>query len=105
MDPNSPDTFLYFQAIQGHSGGTHGDHPTLQDNVLLPDDFAEHTFHVGSSHNLHSIIYSGMIPGGKSVKKERHTVFFTAMNPMFVDQHKEVEYDLTNPRLALYQKN
>ena len=52
--------------------------PTLQDNVLLPDDFAEHIYHVGSSHDLYSIIQSGLIPGEKSVKKERHAVFFDA---------------------------
>ena len=39
----------------------------------------------------------------KSIKKERHAVFFTAANPMFVDQHKKAEYDLTNPRIAVYK--
>ena len=42
---------------------------TLQDNVLLPNDFAEHIYHVGSSHDLHSIIQSGVIPGGKMSRK------------------------------------
>ena len=32
--------FVYFRAIQGRSGGTLVD-PTLQDNVLLLDDFAD----------------------------------------------------------------
>ena len=84
---------------------------TLQDNVLLPDDFAEHIYHVGNSHDLHSIIQSGLIPGGKSIKKERHAAFFTAVNPMFVDQHKEVEVrpdesqDCSVPEyLEIYQK-
>ena len=40
-------------------------------------------FYVGCSHDLHSIIQSGLILGG------RHAVFFTAVNPLFVDQHKE----------------
>ena len=79
--------------------------PTLQDNVLVLDDFAEHICHLGRSHNLHSIIKSGLIPGGKSVKKERHAVFFTAVNPMVVDQHKEVEYDLTNSTVAVYKNH
>ena len=74
---------------------------TLQDNVLLPSDFAEHSYHVGNAHDSHAVIQSGLIPGGKSIKKERHAVFFTAVNPMFVDQHKEVEYDLPNPRTAV----
>ena len=88
VDPSSPETFQNLRAIQGHSGGKHID-PTLQDNVLLPNDFAEHIFHVGSSHDLHSVVQSGLIPGGKDAKKGRHAVFFTAVNPMFVDQHKE----------------
>ena len=101
--PNSPEnvcTFEQFKAILE----VHILNPALQDNVLLPDDFAEHIYHVGSSHDLHSIIQSGLSPGGKSVKNERHAVFFTAVNPMFVDQHQEVEYDLTNPRIAVYIK-
>ena len=101
---HSHETFLYLRAIQGHSEGTHIN-PTLQDNVLLPDDVAEHIYHVGSSHDTHSIIQSELIPGGKDVKKETHAVFFTAVNPMFVDQHKEVEYDLTNPRIAVYKNH
>ena len=32
-------------------------------------------------------------------------MFFAAVNPMFVDQHKEVEYDLTNPRIAVYKNH
>ena len=104
MDPHSPETFLYLRAIQGHSEGTHIN-PTLQDNVLLPDEVAEHIYHVGSSHDTHAIIQSELIPGGKDVKKETHAVFFTAVNPMFVDEHKEVEYDLTNPRIAMYKNH
>ena len=43
--------------------------------------------------------------GWENVKEGRHAVFFTAVNPMFVDQHKEVEYDLTKPRIAVYKNN
>ena len=88
------------RAIQGHSGGALVD-PTLQDNVLLPNDCIEHINHVG----LHSIIQSGLIPGSKSLRKDRHAVFFTAVNPMRVDQHKEVEYDLTNSRITVYKNH
>ena len=42
--------------------------PTLQDNVLLPNDFAEHICHVGSSHDLHSIVQSGLIPAGEKLR-------------------------------------
>ena len=102
VDPYSAETILYFRAIQGHSGGKHID-PTLQDNMLLPGDFAEHIYHVGSSHDLHSIIQSGLIPGGKEIKKGRHAVFFTAVNPMFIDHFRERDYDVTKPRIAVYK--
>ena len=69
VDPRSLQTLQNLRAIQGHSGGKHID-PTLQDNVLLPNDFAEHICHVGSSHDLHSIIPSGLIKGGKCVERE-----------------------------------
>ena len=32
-------------------------------------------------------------------------MFFTAVNPMLADQHKEVEYHLTNPRIAVYKNH
>ena len=54
LNPNSSEHFLYFRAIQGHSGGTLVD-PILRDSVLLPDDFAEYIYHVGNAHNTHSI--------------------------------------------------
>ena len=91
------DTVLYLQAIQGHSGGKHIN-PTLQDNVLLPDNFAEHIYHVGSSRDMHSIIQSGLIPGGEDV-------FFTAVNPMFIDHYREKDYDVTKPRIAVYKND
>ena len=87
-DPFHADTILHLRATQGHSGGKHNN-PTLQDNVLLPGNFAVHIYHVGSFPDTHSIIQSGLIPGGKDVKKGRHTVFFTAVNPMFIDHHRE----------------
>ena len=74
--------------IPSHSGGQHIN-PTLQDSVFLPDNFAGHINHVGSSRDTHSIIQSGLVPGGKDVKKGRHAVFFTAVNPMFIDHYRE----------------
>ena len=73
-------------------------------NVLLPDDFIEYIFHVVNSHVLHTIIQCCLILGGKSLKKEMQAVFFTAVNPMCVDQHEEVGYDLNNTRIAAYKK-
>ena len=101
MDSYSAETIFFLRAIQGHSGGKRIG-PTFQDNVFLPGDFAEHIYHVGSSHDLHSI-QSGLIPGGKDVKKGRHAVFFTAVNPMSIHLHRERDYDKTKPRIAVYE--
>ena len=77
----------------------------MQDKVLLPIDFAEYIYHVGSSHDLHSIIQSGLIPGGKDVKKGRHEVVFTAVNPVFIDHYREKDYEMRKPRIAVYKHN
>ena len=76
----------------------------LQDNVLLPGDFVEHIYHVGSSHDMLSIIQSGLILGGKDVKKGRHAVFFAAVSPMYIDHYREKDYDVTQPRIAESKK-
>ena len=57
LNPYSADKFLYFRAIQGHSGDNIVD-PLLQDNVLIPDDFAEYIYHIGNAFEMHSIIKS-----------------------------------------------
>ena len=62
-------------------------------------------YHVGSSHDTHSIIQSGLIPGGKGVEKGRHAVFLTAVNRMNSDHVRERDYDLTKPRIAVYKNN
>ena len=77
--------------------------PTLSDNVLLPENFVEHFYHNGSSHELHSIIQSGSIRGGKDVKKGKHAVFCTAVNPMFIGNYREQDYNMTQPRIAVYK--
>ena len=103
LDPHSSDRFLYFRAIQGHSGGTRVD-PLLQDSVLLPDDFAEYIYHIGNDFEMHSIIKSGLIPGGKSLRRDKQSVFFTAVNPMCARQDlEEVENDLDKHRIASYK--
>ena len=68
-------------------------------------DFAEYIYHVRSSHDLHSIIQSGLILGGKDIKKRRHAVFFTVVSPMFIDHFRERDYDVTQPRIAVYKHN
>ena len=73
--------------------------------MLLPRDFAEHIYHVGRSLVTHSIIQSGLIPGGKDVKKGRRVVFFTAVDPMYIDHYRERDYDVTKPSIAVYKQN
>ena len=93
LNPYSSNKILYFLAIQ-HSGDNFVD-PLLQDNVLLPDDFAEYTYHIGNAYEMHYIMQSGLIPGGRSNRKDRQSVFFTAVDAMDTEQdRREVEYDL-----------
>ena len=69
VDPVHLKLFFNLQAIQGHFGGTHIDR-TLKDNVLLPNDFAVHIYHIASSHDLHFFIQSGLTPGAKCQERE-----------------------------------
>ena len=81
VNPNSHNKFLYLRAIQGHSGESALD-PALQDNILIPKGFTEYLYHVGIVSEMHSIIRSGLIPGGRSLKRGRQSVFFTMVNPI-----------------------
>ena len=56
---------VYLRAHPGHSGRNLID-PSLQDNVVIPNNFFHHIYHVGCAFNLHSIVNSGLIPGGQS---------------------------------------
>ena len=97
---DSSGAILYFRALQGHSGRNLMD-PSLQDNVVIPDDFFKYIYHVGCAINLQSIINSGLIPGGQNLSK-RQTVFFLLVDLMD-KEHKDLEtIDLGAPRLALY---
>ena len=53
--------------------------PRQTSNLTLSPLTIPYDDHVVNSHDLHSIIQRGLIPGGKSIKKERHAVFFTAV--------------------------
>ena len=68
---DSSGTILYLRALQGHSGRNLIDF-SLQDNVVILDGFFKYIHHVGY---LHSIINSGLIPGGQKLSN-RQTVFF-----------------------------
>ena len=42
---------------------------------------------------------------GRIVKRDRQSVFFTAVNPMYASRHlDEVQYDLDKPRITVYKK-
>ena len=75
--------------------------PTLQDNVLIPNDFFEYIYHVGCVINLHSIMNSGLIPGGQKLSK-RQTVFFLPVDTMNKEHEDPEKIDLEAPRLARY---
>ena len=104
LNPFSSDEFLYFRAIQGHSGGALVD-PLLQDSVLLPYDFTEYIYHIGNAFEMHSMIKRGLIPGGTSLRRDRESVFYAAVNPMDARLDlKEVEYDPDKPRIAPHKQ-
>ena len=100
IDPQGE--ILYLRALQCHSGRNLID-PSLQDNVLIPNDFFEYIYHVGCAINLHSIINSGLIPGGQNLSK-RQTVFFLHVNPMNKEHKDPKTIDLKAPRLAQYMQ-
>ena len=60
---------LYLRAIQGHSRENPVD-PSLQDNVLIPNDLFKYINHVGCYINMHFIIASGLIAGATKCHQE-----------------------------------
>ena len=78
--------------------------PTLQDNVLIPNNFFEYIYHIGCAVNLHSITNSELTAGGQNSSRERQTVFFTVVNLMNKEHRDPYELDLTKPRLASYKQ-
>ena len=73
---DSSGMILYLRALKGHSGRSFID-PTLQENVLIPNNFFQYIYHIGCALDLHSIINSGLIPGGQ-ILNNRQTVFLSA---------------------------
>ena len=52
---------------------------------------------------MHSIIKSGLIAGGRNFGRDRQTVLFTAVDPMYKNWIEQEELDLTQPRYAAYK--
>ena len=97
---DSSGIILYLRALQGHSGRNLID-PTLQDNVGIPSNFFQYIYHVGCAINLHSIINSGLIPGGQ-ILNNRQTIFFLPVDPMDKNHKDPDTIDLNAPRHAQY---
>ena len=58
---SSRQEILALRALQSNSGRIPID-PSLQDNVLIPNNFFEYIYHIGCAVNLHSITNSSLIP-------------------------------------------
>ena len=101
-DPPGQEIF-YLRALQGHSGRNPID-PSLQDNVLIPNNFFEYIYHIGCAISSHSITKSGLMAGGQNSSRERQTVFFLHVNPLNKEHKDPYEIDLTAPRLAWYKQ-
>ena len=99
---SSRQEILYLGALQGHSGRNPID-PTLQDNVLIPNNFFEYIYHIGCAVNVHSITNSGLIPRGQNLSK-RQTVFFESVDLMNKEHKDPCDIDLEAPRLASYRQ-
>ena len=97
---DSSGAILYLRALQGHSRRSLID-PALQDNVIIPDGFFKYIYHVGCAINLHSIMNSGLIPGGQNLSK-RQTVLFMPVDPVHKEHKDPDTVDLKAPRLAQY---
>ena len=100
-DPSGQE-ILYLRALQGQSGRNPID-PSVQDNVLTQNDFFEYIYHIGCAINLHSIMNSGVIPGGQYLSK-RQTVFSTSVDPMNKEHRDPNKIDLEAPRLAWHHQ-
>ena len=100
-DPSGQE-ILYLRALQDHSGRNLID-PSLQDNVIIPDDFFEYIHHIGCAINLHSIKNSGLTRGRQNLSK-RQTVFFTSVDPMNKQHRDPYKIDPEAPRLAWYKQ-
>ena len=94
---DSSGTILYLRALQGHSGRSPID-PTLQNNVVIPSNFFQYIY-VGCAISLHSIINSGLTPGGQNLIN-RQTAFFTLVDPMDKNHKDPDTIDLNAPRHA-----
>ena len=95
---DSSGVILYLRALQGHSGRNIID-PSLQDSVIIQSNFFQYMYHVGCTFNLHSVVSSGLKPGGQNLNS-RQTVFFLPVDPMDKNHKDPDVIDLNVPRLC-----
>ena len=93
----------FFSALQCHSGRNSID-LSLQDNVLIPNNFFEYIDHIGCAVNLHTVTNSGLIAGGQNSSRDRQTVFFTDLNPMYKNHQDPKELDLDQTTSCILPK-
>ena len=93
---------MYLRALQVHSGRNLIG-PSLQDYVITLSNFFQYIYHVGCAINLHSIISSGLVPGGQSLSN-RQTVSCGSHPLDLMDKnHKDPDViDFNVPRHAQY---
>ena len=75
-------------------------HVDVLRHLVIQSNFFQYICHVGCAFNLHSIINSGLIPGGQSLSK-RQTVFFLLVDPMDKSHEDPDVIDLSVPRRSL----
>ena len=96
IDPSGQE-ILYLRALQGHSGRNLID-PSLQDNVLIPNDFFGYIYHIGCA-NQFTLHHEYRIDTRTKSEQKTYSIF-TAVNLMNKDHRDLHELDLTKPRLA-----
>ena len=72
-----------------------------EDNVNVQSGFFHHIYHIGCGFNLHSIINSGLIPGGQNSSK-RQPVFSLPIDPRDKEHKDPEKIDLNVPRRPQY---
>ena len=72
---------------------------------MIQSNFFQYIYYVGCAINLHSIINSGLIPGGQILSNRQTVLFFRLVDPMDKN-HKDLDtIDLSVPRHAQYLHN
>ena len=69
--------------------------------MVIRSGFFQHIYHIGCTFNLHSIINSGLIPGGQDSSR-RQTVFFMPIDPRDTGHQDPAHIEFSVPRRAQY---